>query len=60
VLPIDLFRRPLFALSTATAIFSFAVQGLAFASGIVAKACLTGQTGGAALAALCFGVAARE
>jgi DHA2 family multidrug resistance protein-like MFS transporter len=32
VLPIDLFRRPLFALSTATAIFSFAVQGLAFVS----------------------------
>lgn len=32
VLPIDLFRRPLFALSTATAICSFAVQGLAFVS----------------------------
>jgi MFS transporter, DHA2 family, multidrug resistance protein len=30
VLPIDLFRRPIFALSTATAICSFAVQGLAF------------------------------
>jgi DHA2 family multidrug resistance protein-like MFS transporter len=32
VLPIDLFRRPLFALSTATSICSFAVQGLAFVS----------------------------
>jgi len=32
ILPIDLFRRPLFALSTATAICSFAVQGLAFVS----------------------------
>jgi len=32
VLPIDLFRRPLFALSTATAVCSFAVQGLAFVS----------------------------
>jgi DHA2 family multidrug resistance protein-like MFS transporter len=32
VLPIDLFRIPLFALSTATAICSFAVQGLAFVS----------------------------
>lgn len=32
VLPIDLFRRPLFALSAATAICSFAVQGLAFVS----------------------------
>jgi DHA2 family multidrug resistance protein-like MFS transporter len=32
VLPIDLFRRPLFALSTATAICTFAVQGLAFVS----------------------------
>jgi MFS transporter, DHA2 family, multidrug resistance protein len=32
VLPIDLFRHPLFALSTATAICSFAVQGLAFIS----------------------------
>ena len=32
MLPVDLFRRPLFALSTATAICSFAVQGLAFVS----------------------------
>jgi DHA2 family multidrug resistance protein-like MFS transporter len=32
MLPIDLFRRPVFALSTATAICSFAVQGLAFVS----------------------------
>jgi MFS transporter, DHA2 family, multidrug resistance protein len=32
VLPIDLFRRPIFALSTATAVCSFAVQGLAFVS----------------------------
>jgi DHA2 family multidrug resistance protein-like MFS transporter len=32
VLPIDLFREPVFALSTATAICSFAVQGLAFVS----------------------------
>jgi MFS transporter, DHA2 family, multidrug resistance protein len=32
VLPIDLFRRPLFALSAATAICTFAVQGLAFVS----------------------------
>jgi DHA2 family multidrug resistance protein-like MFS transporter len=32
MLPIDLFRRPLFALSAATAICSFAVQGLAFVS----------------------------
>jgi MFS transporter, DHA2 family, multidrug resistance protein len=32
MLPIDLFRRPLFALSTATAICSFAVQSLAFVS----------------------------
>jgi DHA2 family multidrug resistance protein-like MFS transporter len=32
VLPIDLFRTPLFALSTVTAICSFAVQGLAFVS----------------------------
>ena len=32
VLPIDLFRRPIFALSTFTAICSFAVQGLAFVS----------------------------
>jgi DHA2 family multidrug resistance protein-like MFS transporter len=30
MLPIDLFRRPMFALSTATAICSFVVQGLAF------------------------------
>jgi DHA2 family multidrug resistance protein-like MFS transporter len=30
VLPIDLFRRPLFALSAATAVCSFAVQGLSF------------------------------
>ncbi|MGZ5874735.1 MAG: MFS transporter [Bradyrhizobium sp.] len=32
VLPIDLFRRPVFALSAATAVCSFAVQGLAFVS----------------------------
>jgi MFS transporter, DHA2 family, multidrug resistance protein len=32
VVPIDLLRSPLFALSTATAICSFAVQGLAFVS----------------------------
>jgi DHA2 family multidrug resistance protein-like MFS transporter len=32
VLPIDLFRNPVFALSTGTAICSFAVQGLAFVS----------------------------
>jgi MFS transporter, DHA2 family, multidrug resistance protein len=32
VLPIDLFRKPLFALSTVTAICSFAAQGLAFVS----------------------------
>ncbi|HEY0235409.1 MAG TPA: MFS transporter [Afipia sp.] len=32
MLPIDLFRRPMFALSTGTAICSFAVQGLAFVS----------------------------
>jgi DHA2 family multidrug resistance protein-like MFS transporter len=32
MLPIDLFRRPVFALSAATAVFSFAVQGLAFVS----------------------------
>ena len=32
MLPVDLFLRPLFALSTATAICSFAVQGLAFVS----------------------------
>ena len=30
MLPIDLFRRPLFALSAATAVCSFAVQGLSF------------------------------
>ena len=30
MLPVDLFRRPLFALSAATAICSFAVQGLSF------------------------------
>jgi DHA2 family multidrug resistance protein-like MFS transporter len=32
VLPIDLFRRPVFALSAATSVCSFAVQGLAFVS----------------------------
>jgi MFS transporter, DHA2 family, multidrug resistance protein len=32
MLPIDLFRRPLFALSALTAVCSFAVQGLAFVS----------------------------
>jgi MFS transporter, DHA2 family, multidrug resistance protein len=32
MLPIDLFRKPLFTLSAATAICSFAVQGLAFVS----------------------------
>ena len=32
MLPIDLFRRPMFSLSVATAICSFAVQGLAFVS----------------------------
>lgn len=32
MLPIDLFRRPVFALSIATAVCSFAVQGLAFVS----------------------------
>ena len=32
MLPIDLFRSPLFTLSTATAICTFAVQGLAFVS----------------------------
>ena len=32
VLPVDLFRRPIFALSTATAVCSFTVQGLAFVS----------------------------
>jgi DHA2 family multidrug resistance protein-like MFS transporter len=30
MLPIDLFRRPIFALSAATAVCSFAVQGLSF------------------------------
>ncbi|MCW5701471.1 MAG: MFS transporter [Bradyrhizobium sp.] len=32
MLPVDLFRRPLFALSAATAVCSFTVQGLAFVS----------------------------
>jgi DHA2 family multidrug resistance protein-like MFS transporter len=32
MLPIDLFRRPVFALSAATAVCAFAVQGLAFVS----------------------------
>lgn len=32
MLPIDLFRRPMFALSAATAVCSFSVQGLAFVS----------------------------
>ncbi|EKS42821.1 MFS transporter [Afipia clevelandensis] len=32
MLPIDLFRRPMFSLSVATAVCSFAVQGLAFVS----------------------------
>ncbi|QYY29962.1 MULTISPECIES: MFS transporter [Cupriavidus] len=32
MLPLDLFRRPMFALSTLTAICSFAAQGLAFVS----------------------------
>ena len=32
MLPIDLFRRPIFSLSVATAVCSFAVQGLAFVS----------------------------
>lgn len=32
MLPIDLFRQPLFALSAATAVCSFVVQGLAFVS----------------------------
>ncbi len=32
MLPIDLFRRPMFSLSAATAVCSFAVQGLAFVS----------------------------
>jgi len=32
MLPVDLFRRPMFALSTMTAVCSFAAQGLAFVS----------------------------
>jgi DHA2 family multidrug resistance protein-like MFS transporter len=32
MLPVDLFRRPLFALSAATAVCAFAVQGLSFVS----------------------------
>jgi DHA2 family multidrug resistance protein-like MFS transporter len=32
MLPIDLFRRPMFALSAATAVCAFAVQGIAFVS----------------------------
>jgi len=32
MLPVDLFRRPMFALSTVTAICTFAAQGLAFVS----------------------------
>ena len=32
MLPLDLFRRPMFALSTLTAVCSFAAQGLAFVS----------------------------
>ena len=32
MLPVDLFRRPMFALSTVTAVCSFAAQGLAFVS----------------------------
>jgi DHA2 family multidrug resistance protein-like MFS transporter len=32
MLPIDLFRRPMFALSAATAVCSFSVQGIAFVS----------------------------
>jgi MFS transporter, DHA2 family, multidrug resistance protein len=32
MLPVDLFKRPMFALSTMTAVFSFAAQGLAFVS----------------------------
>jgi MFS transporter, DHA2 family, multidrug resistance protein len=32
MLPVDLFRRPMFALSAATSVCSFAVQGLAFVS----------------------------
>jgi DHA2 family multidrug resistance protein-like MFS transporter len=32
MLPVDLFKRPMFALSTATAVCTFAAQGLAFVS----------------------------
>ena len=32
MLPIDLFRRPIFALSAATSVCSFAIQGIAFVS----------------------------
>jgi MFS transporter, DHA2 family, multidrug resistance protein len=32
MLPVDLFRKPMFTLSVATALFTFAVQGLAFVS----------------------------
>ena len=32
MLPVDLFKRPVFALSAATAVCSFAAQGLAFVS----------------------------
>jgi DHA2 family multidrug resistance protein-like MFS transporter len=32
MLPVDLFRRPMFALSAATSVCSFAIQGLAFVS----------------------------
>ena len=32
ILPIDLFRRPMFALSAATAVCAFAIQGLGFVS----------------------------
>jgi DHA2 family multidrug resistance protein-like MFS transporter len=32
MLPVDLFRRPMFALSAATAVCSFAVQGISFVS----------------------------
>ena len=32
LLPVDLFRQPLFALAALTAVFTFAVQGLAFVS----------------------------
>lgn len=32
MLPVDLFRRPMFSLSVATAVCSFAVQGIAFVS----------------------------